>query len=120
MLERKHVVHYDNGMISFVRENAQEPEHIYPHDDLPSLFTRGWGSGYVGVPEGHSLFGVFKNNIPVKAHDGINYCGQQEIDGKVYWVIGFYTYGNNNTPSNCNEDYVVSETEMLYTQLKQL
>lgn len=120
MLEKTHITHYDNGMISFVRQNTIEVDNLPRLDGERNLFSKGWGCGYVAIPKGHKYYGVPANNIPVLAHDGLTYSHEEEIEGITYWVVGFDTDGNGDDINTCNEYYVVSETELLYTQLKQI
>lgn len=72
-----------------------------PGSSLPRLAVRGgmgaW-CGYVGVPEGHPLYGANPHEVELEAHGGVNYgdhcagavCHVPEPGeaGEVYW-LGF-------------------------------
>lgn len=120
MRDRYNIERHENGMISFTRINIQEGASIHDNDVSPGLFAKGWGNGFVAIPEGHKLYGVPHGQLKVTAHSGLTYSQFEEIDDMQYWVIGFYTDGNGDNLNNCNEEYVISETDFLYTQLKSL
>lgn len=100
---------------------------------FPTPFERGWGNGYVLIPEGHLLYGkrdyysVCFNSLDV--HGGITYS-EKDIPSKEaefitekpdpgceYWVLGFDTahaYSN----SFMDKDWVTRETLRFKEQLE--
>lgn len=82
--------------------------------------------GYVGLPEGHHLFGVKYGDINVNVHGGLTYSAQE---GDL-WVIGFdcahsgdYTPGyawaseHSRRKSYKTFEYVKAEIESLLQQV---
>lgn len=70
---------------------------------LGHMMDRGWGNGYICVPEGHPLHGVDYNEIHnIDAHGGLTFCetgescksgewGCPDFVQATDWVIGFDT-----------------------------
>lgn len=92
---------------------------------------RGWGNGYVCLPEGHPLYGKHYNKIDnLSVHGGLTFCGRSKdynwadmpnaIRGCNYWLLGFDTSHYNDNQSNCPKSYVLRETRMLAEQIEKL
>lgn len=104
---------------------------IIPGFPLP--FERGWGSGYVLLPEGHPLYGKddcwAARYTGLDVHGGITYS-QKEIPARQaefitdrpdpdceYWALGFDTahfYSN----ASIDKEWVVRETLRFKEQLE--
>lgn len=74
---------------------------------------RGWGNGYVALPEGHKYFGVDYNSIEVDVHGGLTFS--QQIGN--YWVVGFDTAHWNDNKENCTMQYCLEQVRSLQEQL---
>lgn len=120
MRDRYNIERQDDGMITFSRINEQDRNSLPDIDGSGSLFSLGWGRGFVAIPKGHKLYGVPYRDIKAKAHNGLDYSEEEEIDDTLYWVVGFNTNGIGDTIENCDEEYVISETDFLYTQIKSI
>lgn len=90
---------------------------VIPAHHIPN-FDKGWGNGYVGVPEGHPWYGKDYDSIDCNVHGGLTYgdyfCPTCEPDG-LYWV-GFDCAHYQDTAENCPRSYVERETENLKMQ----
>jgi len=86
---------------------------------MSSLFARGWGNGYVKIPEDHPLHGqsyVDSNEInSLDVPGGVTYTDYDSEDGG--WVIGFDTAHAYNNPITHNKFFVMRETTNLLLQL---
>jgi hypothetical protein len=98
--------------------NEQDRNSLPDMDGIGSLFSHCWGRGFVAVPKGHKLYGISHKDIKATAHSGLTYSQEEEIDDSMYWVVGFDTNSAGDTIDNCDEEYVISETEMLLAQIK--
>jgi hypothetical protein len=116
MRDRYNIERHENGMICFTRKNEQLVEGAGNN----SLFARGWGKGFVAIPKEHILYGVNHRDIKVTAHNGLSYSEYEDIDDDKYWVFGFDTDGAGDNCSSCDEEYIISETDFLFTQLKSI
>lgn len=96
---------HEKGIITFTIENTWMPQH--------PLITHGWGNGYIGVPEGHPLFGrdYEELNDTTTIHYGFTFGEIGEIDGKEYHVFGFDTCHYGDTMNKWPELAVVQEIE---------
>jgi hypothetical protein len=104
-------------MKHFIKENTW----------LNSLPT-GWGNGYVVIPQGHPMYGIDYDEIPVEVHGGLTFASSvhdcinwpevKDMFEEGGWVVGFDTahfYDNKHT---CPESYVLAETLRLKEQLE--
>ena len=97
---------------------------------IPMPFERGWGNGYVLIPEGHPLYGKDYYDPKcetLEVHGGITYAAPsipskdaefitEEPDFE-YWVFGFDTahcYDN----SSMDKEWVKRETLRFKEQLE--
>ena len=74
-------------------------EKVFEYNGFPCLvsFTPGcWRCGYVGVPEGHVLYGMDYHglNEVIDCHGGVTYTENyvnkyKSYKGETYWWIGF-------------------------------
>ncbi len=83
----------------------------------PSLSKKGWGNGYVRLPEGHKYYGVHYAKIPYPAPGGLTYSDKEVWADGTFWVIGFDTMHSWNGPHH-DEFYVRFETNILYQEAK--
>lgn len=109
-----------------------------------SQMTRGWGNGYVAVPKEHSFYGkeysecregeiLVEELINIhgsltfsQSADNLSYAKtklkayipEELIGNKNYWVFGFDTAHLEDNENNCNEDFVIKETDKLLKELK--
>lgn len=100
---------------------------------VPLPFERGWGNGYVLIPEGHPLYGNRDyyadcfNSLDV--HGGITYSEKDVPSKKAefitdkpdpgceYWVLGFDTaHYRDNT--SMDKEWVARETLRFKEQLE--
>ena len=89
-----------------------------------SDFDRGWGNGYVGVPEGHPWYKVPYNDIDVEIHWGLTFGslgGEMKESSPMYkypdlYFVGFDTAHCDDNQYNCDKNYVEKETEHLKQQ----
>lgn len=60
-------------------------------EGLRIIIMRGPGSfnAYIGIPESHPLAGFDYDDIPIKVHGGLTFCGK----GKGSYPTGFWWYG---------------------------
>ena len=81
---------------------------------MDGFLQRGWGNGYVMIPEGHQYYGKSYDDIDVSVHGGLTY-GSFEDDGK-YWV-GFDTSHYGDDLKRWPKSAVFEETMMLFNQI---
>lgn len=96
-------------------------------------FERGWGNGYVLVPEGHPLYGkqdYYGNCFDgLDVHGGITYS-EKDVPSKLaefitdkpdpgceYWVLGFDT-AHSFSKSSMDKEWVTRETLRFKEQLE--
>lgn len=96
----------ENGIITFTREIT-----------WLTFVATGWGNGYIGLPEGHPLYGKGYDDVPVEVNGGLTFGQEEEIDGIKYWVFGFDCCHVWDTPEKHNEAFVIAETESMYNQI---
>lgn len=98
---------------------------------FPLPFERGWGNGYVLIPEGHPLYGkqsYFDVNFnPLDVHGGVTYS-EKCIPSKQaefitdrpdfeYWVLGFDT-AHAYSRASMDKEWVKRETLRFKEQLE--
>jgi len=96
----------------------------YDIPDFP-ITPRGWGNGYVTIPDWHPLFNVHYNDIEqhIEVHGGITYSDSIRYgtnDKYSMWQFGFDTNHGYETPENDDVVYVEKETVHLREQLWQI
>jgi hypothetical protein len=93
--------------------------------------NKGWGNGYVLIPEGHPDHGKPYDDIDVDVHGGLTYaelCDDEMIErwpvggliaeeDKGCWVVGFDTCHYSDTPGKWPKEAVEMEAERLRDQL---
>lgn len=102
---------------------------------LPGM-NKGWGNGYVLIPEGHPLHGKHYDSIEVDVNGGLTFSeliteelvnGWNEISGNGLtkddiggWLVGFDTCHYNDTMERWPKEAVKAETDRLAEQLTAL
>jgi hypothetical protein len=77
-------------------------------------FDRGWGNGYVAIPEGHPWFGKDYDSIEqVEINGGLTFSDM--INGM--WVIGFDTAHYGDTMTRWPKEAVEQEANDLLLQV---
>lgn len=90
------------------------------------MFTRGWGCGYVVLPQGHPYHGKTWEELPFDVHGGITFSQfapdwAEDFDfNEDEWVIGFDTAHYGDTMETCPKEYVVEQTEYLRKQCEEV
>ena len=84
------------------------------------ISNRGWGNGYVHIPEGHKYYGLHYDEIPYDVHGGLTFSEVIKDSDLHNWPkghwIGFDTahYGDNKHKWGKND--VFKETIDLFLQ----
>jgi len=92
-----------------------------PCADLPEMNKiSGRWNGYIGIPEGHKLYGVHYDLIEVNVHGGLTYSREELIDEVKYWVIGFDCAHYSDSRETCTLNYVFNELSDLLSQLEEM
>jgi len=112
----------NNEIIGFVVKN-RELRHTY-------TLERGWGNGYVALPESHILHGRDYDEISeyVEVHGGLTFSGFQTIHPDSdwpplpnrHWIVGFDTVHFEDTLRRWPKDAVIAETFKLKDQLRKI
>lgn len=107
---------------SFILESPVRKE-LAQVKELGIDMDLGWGNGYVAVPPGHPLHGMFYNDIDIDIHGGLTYSGPtdnwqpgtlpEELVGKDYWAIGFDTAHCDDTIAKWPKEAVQAEADRL-------
>ena len=113
----------------------------FKHKDAFNNENNGWGNGYVLIPEGNKLFGMFFDDInkqySINVHGGLTFSkllterhrellGENAIDGNLipndiaFWMIGFDTCHIFDNKSNWSRDDVENETRELLKQVLEI
>ena len=81
---------------------------------------KGWGNGYVRIPEGHPYYGKHYEDIPVDVHGSLTFSnhifGKDEYFSDGYWV-GFDTAHYGDTKERWSIHAVMFETLYLFKQI---
>jgi len=97
-------------------------------------FERGWGNGYVIIPEDHFLHGKDYheiNKLGIRVHGGLTFSmlvndqlisEWKEVDEstKGGWIVGFDTHHYGDNKENWTMSRVIEETRKLKKQLIEL
>ena len=81
---------------------------------------KGWGNGYVRIPEGHPYYEKTYDDIPVSVHGGLTFSDHIFEDNKYfsdgYWV-GFDTAHYGDDLQRWPVDRVMEETIYLFKEI---
>jgi hypothetical protein len=76
--------------------------------------NRGWGNGYVSIPEGHKFYGKNYDELyELDVNGGLTYSEPEESG----WVVGFDTAHSFNDIKRHGENFVKTETMELLLQI---
>jgi hypothetical protein len=56
---------------------------------LVVLRRHGHRCGYIGVPQGHALYGKSYDDLGFDVHCGLTYAGEDHVTDSKYWLLGF-------------------------------
>jgi len=85
---------------------------------------QSWRCGYVGVPEGHPLYGIddydsVDNEIQSDVHGGLTFAGRTDLISECkYWFFGFDCNHFGDNPKKCDYEYVRGEVDKLLKVIK--
>lgn len=83
--------------------------------------NRGWGNGYVLVPDGHEFYGKSYYDIDVSVHGGLTFSEVISQDDDFGWRrghwIGFDTSHYGDNLKRWSKSAVFEETMMLFNQI---
>lgn len=101
--------------------------HIKEFGSKLSTISKGWGTGYVLIPEGHPLHGKHYDEIDLDVHGGLTYSDIITTESaKAFglsdnelgmWMIGFDTAHYDDNEENCPMEYVQIEANRLMQQV---
>lgn len=108
---------------------------IVVHRSFPSSIpmSRGWGNGYVVIPEGHELYKCHYNYFDVKVHGGVTFSDTGEnfklrvLDFEEAkestvkdndWIIGFDTAHYGDSISKWPKESVITEAIALANRIE--
>jgi hypothetical protein len=87
--------------------------------NVKSMFTTGWGQGYVFLDIDHPWYGIHYNDLDnmlsdldFYVHGGLTYSDYTQ--DKLYWCIGFDTGHSGDNLTNWSKEEVEKETKRLY------
>ena len=106
-----------------------------------SFLERGWGNGYVIIPEGHPMHGKHYDDIKVDVHGGLTLCGLVDMNGMIVtesfsgnknvmhwdevteedaggWIVGFDTTHYQDSLERWPQKAVQAEVDNLMHQLE--
>lgn len=100
---------------------------IRPNDWFTTDMDRGWGNGYIAIPESSTWHGMKYDDIPVDVHGGLTYADlasnasfKPENISDDDWIIGFDTCHFTDNAHDCDKEYVIAETDNLFNQMVEL
>jgi len=117
--------------VKYIGVNADDIIDVYHELGLRSPITivksepnpyleKGWGNGYVRIPEGHPYYEKTYDDIPVSVHGGLTFSNHVFDDGEYfsdgYWV-GFDTAHYGDTKERWPMDKVMEETIYLFKEI---
>lgn len=117
--------------VKYIGVNADDIIDVYHELGLRSPITivksepnpyleKGWGNGYVRIPEGHPYYEKNYDDIPVSVHGGLTFSNHVFEDGEYfsdgYWV-GFDTAHYGDTKERWPMDKVMEETIYLFKEI---
>jgi hypothetical protein len=117
--------------VKYIGVNADDIIDVYHELGLRSPITivksepnpyleKGWGNGYVRIPEGHPYYEKTYDDIPVSVHGGLTFSNHVFEDGEYfsdgYWV-GFDTAHYGDTKERWPMDKVMEETIYLFKEI---
>ena len=88
---------------------------------IPTPYTeKGWGNGYVRIPEGHPYYEKTYDDIDVRVHGGLTFgdhiFGRDKYFSDGYWV-GFDTAHYGDTKESWPMERVFQETIHLFKEI---
>ena len=99
--------------------------------DWISISDKGWGNGYVCIPEGHPLYGVSYDDIHtlipnLSVNGGLTFSRYaKDLNWEAIpegcentWIVGFDTLHYGDTIERWPKEAVQAETERLKEQLE--
>ena len=88
--------------------------------EMNTYLEKGWGNGYVRIPEGHPYYEKNYEDIPVSVHGGLTFSNHIFDNGKYfsdgYWV-GFDTAHYGDTKEKWTMENVLQETIHLFKEI---
>lgn len=117
--------------VKYIGVNADDIIDVYHELGLRSPITivksepnpyleKGWGNGYVRIPEGHPYYEKTYDDIPVSVHGGLTFSDHIFEDNKYfsdgYWV-GFDTAHYGDDLQRWPVDRVMEETIYLFKEI---
>jgi len=120
LLDAKYIgVSADEIIDAYHELGLDSPITIVKSEPNPYL-EKGWGNGYVRIPEGHPYYGKNYEDIPVDVHGSLTFSnhifGKDEYFSDGYWV-GFDTAHYSDTLQRWPVDRVMEETLYLFKQI---
>jgi hypothetical protein len=89
---------------------------LMPNAWLSKDYEKGWGNGYVVLPNDHPFYGAHYDIIPVSVHGGLTYA-RHEDNGHDGWCVGFDTVHFGDTAEKWTYNAVLEEAQSLMQQL---
>lgn len=109
----------DDIIDSYQELGLRSPVTIVKSETNPYL-EKGWGNGYVRIPEGHPYYEKTYDDIPVSVHGGLTFSDHIFEDNKYfsdgYWV-GFDTAHYGDDLQRWPVDRVMEETIYLFKEI---
>jgi len=117
--------------------HTEPDEHHWEHAGFKCMVLRprlGHLCGYIGVEEGHPLYGVSYDDVykqhGVRVHGGLTFSDQYEWLGNTWWIgfdcahlgdlsPGCKPYGSFDGDKYRDFGWVITETERLAEQLQE-
>ena len=120
LLDVKYLGISPNDIIDTYQElGLRSPITIVKSQPHPYL-EKGWGNGYVRIPEGHPYYEKTYDDIPVSVHGGLTFSDHIFGDSKHfsdgYWV-GFDTAHYGDDLEQWPVDRVMEETIHLFKEI---
>jgi len=112
-------IDYDDIVLAYEELGMECP--IMIKETKSNFFNRGWGNGYVLIPEGHEFYGKRYDDIDVDVHGGLTFAefipeGDDFGWRPGYW-IGFDTAHTGDNKEEWTKSEVFKETISLFIQL---
>ena len=112
-------INYEDIVLAYEELGMECP--IMIKESKSDFFNRGWGNGYVLVPEGHKFHDKRYDDIDVDVHGGLTFSehipeGDDFGWRPGYWV-GFDTAHTGDNKEKWTKSEVLKETISLFIQL---
>ena len=112
-------IDYDDIVLAYEELGMECP--IMIKESKSNFFNRGWGNGYVLVPEGHKFHGKSYYDIDVDVHGGLTFGEVIDKGDDFGWRpgcwIGFDTAHSGDNKETWTKEEVFKETISLFSQL---